>query len=159
MNKSKAIFIGALVALPVPFLVIFLAGTLNLVGSDVSFTGLLSSEASVGYYALTWALVVVAMIVTLALSGTEKSSNGFDSLEGKEDQADVVQGSDFGSVKWFNVNKGYGFITTDSGDDIFVHFRSIQGKGRRVLRQGQKVCFDITDGDKGKQAENVSAVS
>jgi CspA family cold shock protein len=61
-------------------------------------------------------------------------------------------------VKWFNVNKGFGFITTEEGDDIFVHFRSIQGRGRRSLRQGQSVRFDTSMGDKGKQADNVSVV-
>lgn len=64
-----------------------------------------------------------------------------------------------GSVKWFNANKGFGFITRDSGDDIFVHFRSIRGKGHRVLRDGQRVQFVVSEGDKGLQAEDVEAAS
>tara|TARA_B110000444_G_C18751883_1_gene553184 strand:- start:585 stop:1004 length:420 start_codon:yes stop_codon:yes gene_type:complete len=63
-----------------------------------------------------------------------------------------------GEVKWFNVNKGFGFITMDQGDDIFVHFRSIRGKGRRSLREGQRVEFKVADSDKGLQAEDVKAL-
>ncbi len=62
-----------------------------------------------------------------------------------------------GSVKWFNASKGFGFITRDSGDDIFVHFRSIRGEGHRVLHDGQRVEFAISEGDKGLQAEDVAA--
>ena len=61
-----------------------------------------------------------------------------------------------GQVKWFSSNKGFGFITRDSGDDIFVHFRSISGKGHRVLREGQRVEFAISEGSKGLQAEEVN---
>ncbi|MDG9668262.1 cold-shock protein [Hahella sp. CR1] len=61
-------------------------------------------------------------------------------------------------VKWFNPNKGFGFITREGGDDIFVHFRSIRGRGHRSLRQGQKVRFRTVEGDKGLQAEDVSPV-
>ncbi len=61
-----------------------------------------------------------------------------------------------GTVKWFNDNKGFGFIEQENGEDVFVHHRSIIGKGRKSLREGQKVLMDIVDGDKGLQAENVS---
>jgi CspA family cold shock protein len=63
-----------------------------------------------------------------------------------------------GSVKWFSANKGFGFITRDNGEDIFVHFRSIMGKGHKILREGQKVEFAVTEGTKGLQAEDVSPV-
>ena len=63
-----------------------------------------------------------------------------------------------GSVKWFSPNKGFGFITRDNGEDIFVHFRSIMGEGHRVLREGQRVEFAVTEGTKGLQAENVCAL-
>ena len=61
-----------------------------------------------------------------------------------------------GNVKWFNASKGFGFITRDSGDDVFVHFRSIRGQGHRVLRDGQRVEFVVSQGEKGPQAEDVA---
>lgn len=61
-----------------------------------------------------------------------------------------------GTVKWFNSDKGYGFIAQDEGgDDVFVHFRAIQAKGFRSLEEGQKVSFDVEQGQKGLQAANV----
>lgn len=63
-----------------------------------------------------------------------------------------------GTVKWFNVSKGYGFVTCSSGEEIFVHFRSIRGEGRRALREGQAVEFTVIDGDKGPQAEDVEVL-
>ncbi|MFJ9752841.1 cold-shock protein [Streptomyces chartreusis] len=62
-----------------------------------------------------------------------------------------------GTVKWFNAEKGFGFIEQDgSGPDVFVHYSSIAGGGYRELREGQKVSFDVTQGPKGPQAENVT---
>ena len=63
-----------------------------------------------------------------------------------------------GIVKWFNDEKGVGFIERDGGPDGFVHFRSINGTGRRTLQEGQKVTFEVTQGQKGPQAENVTTV-
>ena len=60
-----------------------------------------------------------------------------------------------GTVKWFNNAKGFGFITRDNGDEVFVHFRSIRGDGYRTLVQGQNVAFDLQDGPKGLHAEDV----
>lgn len=60
-----------------------------------------------------------------------------------------------GTVKWFNVSKGFGFITKDNGEEIFVHFRSIRGEGRRSLRDGQRVSFVEAQSTKGPQAEDV----
>jgi cold shock protein len=60
-----------------------------------------------------------------------------------------------GTVKWFNGDKGYGFIAVEGGPDVFVHFSAITGGGYRSLDEGQKVEFDITQGQKGPQAENV----
>jgi CspA family cold shock protein len=63
-----------------------------------------------------------------------------------------------GEVKWFNVTKGFGFITRDNGEEIFVHFRSILGEGRRSLRDGQRVSYVVSDSDKGPQAEEVEGL-
>ena len=60
-----------------------------------------------------------------------------------------------GTVKGFNNDKGYGFISRDEGDDVFVHFSSIQGDGFKSLEEGQKVSFDVEEGDRGLQAANV----
>jgi CspA family cold shock protein len=63
-----------------------------------------------------------------------------------------------GTVKWFNDAKGYGFISRQSGDDVFVHFSAIQAGGFRSLQEGQAVEFEVTKGPKGLQAENVRPV-
>lgn len=63
-----------------------------------------------------------------------------------------------GTVKWFNDSKGYGFITPDDGgEDLFAHFSQIQMNGFKTLKEGQKVLFEVTQGDKGKQASNIQA--
>ncbi len=61
-----------------------------------------------------------------------------------------------GTVKWFNAEKGFGFIAREDGDDVFVHFSAIQGDGYKTLEEGQKVNFEITQGNRGAQAENVT---
>ncbi|WP_420589889.1 cold-shock protein [Bacterioplanoides sp.] len=71
---------------------------------------------------------------------------------------DVEDGRERGVVKWFNVKKGFGFITWDQGEDVFVHFRSIRGQGHRSLTEGQRVKFTVVRGQKGPQAEDVSAI-
>ena len=63
-----------------------------------------------------------------------------------------------GTVKWFNADKGYGFISPESGEDVFVHFSAIQTSGYRSLDEGQAVEFDVTQGPKGPQAANVRPV-
>ncbi len=63
-----------------------------------------------------------------------------------------------GKVKWFNSEKGYGFVTTDEGNDIFVHYSQIQKDGFKSLEEGERVEFDVVDGDKGPQAANVVSI-
>jgi len=60
-----------------------------------------------------------------------------------------------GTVKWFNAEKGYGFISVEGGQDVFVHYSAIQQDGFRSLQEGQQVQFDVVDGKKGPQAANV----
>lgn len=67
-------------------------------------------------------------------------------------------GRETGKVKWFNFSKGFGFITRDNGEDIFVHHRNIRGKNRRGLKEGQRVSFVVGQGDKGEQAEDVEVI-
>ena len=64
-----------------------------------------------------------------------------------------------GTVKWFNGEKGFGFISQEGGPDVFVHFSAISGSGYRNLQENDKVEFDVTDGPKGPQAQNVRVIS
>lgn len=63
-----------------------------------------------------------------------------------------------GTVKFFNAEKGFGFISREQGDDVFVHFSNIQGEGYKTLEQGQRVEFDVAPGRKGEEAQNVRVV-
>jgi cold shock protein len=63
-----------------------------------------------------------------------------------------------GTVKWFSDDKGYGFISREDGDDVFVHFSAIQGSGFKTLAEGAQVEFEVTQGPKGEQASNVAVV-
>ena len=63
-----------------------------------------------------------------------------------------------GTVKWFNAEKGYGFITGEDGKDVFAHFSQIQSSGFKSLEEGQKVTYEVAQGQKGLQAENIQAV-
>ena len=63
-----------------------------------------------------------------------------------------------GTVKWFNADKGFGFIQQDNGPDVFAHFSAIQSEGFKTLEEGQKVEFTVTQGQRGPQAENIVAV-
>ncbi|MCD1146950.1 cold-shock protein [Peptoniphilus sp. KCTC 25270] len=61
-----------------------------------------------------------------------------------------------GKVKWFNAEKGFGFITTEEGNDVFAHFSQIQVDGYKTLEEGQEVSFEVVDGEKGQQAANIT---
>jgi CspA family cold shock protein len=63
-----------------------------------------------------------------------------------------------GIVKWFNSEKGFGFISVEGGDDVFVHFSAIQGEGYKTLEEGEKVSFEITEGARGPEAANVNRI-
>jgi CspA family cold shock protein len=86
-------------------------------------------------------------------AGSERAAKSPAAVPGKDATRE------FGEVKWFNASKGFGFIIKDDGDEIFVHFRSIRGEGRRGLRDGQRVSFVVVDSQKGPQAEDVAAES
>tara|TARA_R110002073_G_scaffold257567_3_gene420337 strand:- start:569 stop:988 length:420 start_codon:yes stop_codon:yes gene_type:complete len=112
-------------------------------------------------YSLTpsnFPLFALSLFITILISsfwshlGTSHSDNDYYGEESHSPREE-------GIVKWFNANKGFGFITRDSGDDVFVHFRSIRGEGHRVLHDGQRVEFVVSDGEKGLQADDVAAAS
>lgn len=100
-----------------------------------------------------FAFVFVASYLGGVLGGEAKSSASKSSTDEEEEEDDDREE---GTVKWFNSSKGFGFLTRDNGEDVFVHYRAIRGRGRRFLIEGQLVRFYVTEGEKGKQAENVS---
>ena len=194
-NPAKAIVLALLVAIPSPFILVFLlvtftpelfqilskAGTSEL-ATDTTFV--LGSAQGIAAYVLSVLLFGLAGFCTVALaakpparikqasvtspahkSAPDKASPKAPARQPKQDANDDddegyddtgPEGNEEGTVKWFNVKKGFGFIVRKSGDEIFVHFRAIRGRGRRVLRQGQLVRFDVVEADKGLQADNVS---
>ncbi len=97
-------------------------------------------------------LLALAIVFTLIKNIARKSSGKPRKTRAVKPSSNQTQGT----VKWFNYKKGFGFIEQENGEDVFVHHRSIIGKGRKSLREGQKVLMDIVDGDKGLQAENVN---
>jgi cold shock CspA family protein len=88
----------------------------------------------------------------------ERGASGGESKKTKPKRVTPRGERKEGAVKWFNASKGFGFITLDNGDEVFVHFRSIRGEGRRSLSDGQRVAFDVADTDKGPQAEDVETL-
>ena len=94
-------------------------------------------------FLISFVSILIACIITIKLSGSSHRV------------VKIGSGRESGTVKWFNAAKGFGFITRDNGEDIFVHFRSIQGKGHRSLGEGQTVIFEVAESDKGLQAVDV----
>jgi CspA family cold shock protein len=108
-------------------------------------SSMLFSSDMIPLWLISFCSIFVASVLAVKLTGFRKTSSR------------VAAGQEIGTVKWFNAAKGFGFITRENGDDIFVHFRSIQGKGHRSLGEGQRVVFSIAQGDKGLQAVDVSS--
>ncbi|AQW67729.1 cold shock domain-containing protein [Pseudomonas putida] len=103
------------------------------------------------------ALVCAALAVVLHLGAG--FAQGTRKVRSSQQPLTEAGNRDMGTVKWFNTSKGFGFISRDSGDDIFVHFRAIRGEGHRVLVEGQRVEFSVMHRDKGLQAEDVVPVT
>ncbi len=101
-------------------------------------------------YAKLWAISFASILIASILSAKTSGSSAGSSVEISGDQ-------ERGTVKWFNAAKGFGFITRENGEDVFVHFRSIQGKGHRSLGEGQAVIFSVAEGEKGLQAVDVTS--
>jgi len=114
--------------------------------------GLSSTTAMTSLFALFFVATTLSVLVL-----TNKTASNGQINQPKPINSN--KGRETGTVKWFNTNKGFGFITRDNGDDVFVHFRSIRGQGHRTLIEGQRVEFDVTKGEKGLQAEDVAIAS
>lgn len=114
---------------------------------------LLSDPVTLPESNLLGMLGVITFLVSL-LSAWLGSRLGMS--QNQTNVSSIDENRELGTVKWFNASKGFGFITRDSGEDVFVHFRSIRGKGHRVLKDGQRVDFLISESTKGLQAEDVA---
>ena len=144
----KALYASLLAALPAPLIL-----ALVLMGTDADLD-LGSMPAVVAYLIAFVVFAVVAFIATrLATLGQDSGAKKASKSRKKARSAD--SNAEEGTVKWFNVKKGFGFITRDSGGDVFVHFRAIEGEGRRALRQGQRVRYTVVEAEKGLQANDV----
>lgn len=131
---------------------IIVAAILSLLALLINLDGLFPAPLAYFCIALISGSLTTFWILRPAAAPSEKKSK-----RGKKAKKNLGP-TEVGSVKWFSASKGYGFVTRENGEDIFVHFRSIMGKGHRILQQGQKVEFSVTTGDKGLQAENVNAI-
>lgn len=178
-NPAKAILVALLIAIPSPFILGFLLVSftpevfqiLSKSGSSELATNtpfILGSAQGITAYIIAVVLFGIVGFLTVAFAakqGAKRSSSAQSSPsnqnydDGDDFDDTSPEGDEEGTVKWFNVKKGFGFIVRDSGDEVFVHFRAIRGRGRRVLRQGQLVRFNVVEADKGLQADNVSILS
>lgn len=129
--------------------------------------GMLQPVLLLGCMAATLCSALVGTVGTTASAGIERqkpqkhqSDNSRKAASSAPAGAGTADGDrEYGTVKWFNVSKGFGFIVRENGEEIFVHFRSIRGKGRRGLRDGQTVSYIVVENDKGPQAEDVATES
>lgn len=142
-----------------------LSSALLILAAVVQSLILLAPLPSIGSQPAIW-LPLLALVVAVALSlaaqlGTQpRSADRRPPVQQASASTSVTQDDrETGTVKWFNTSKGFGFISRDSGDDIFVHFRAIRGEGHRVLIEGQRVEFSVMQRDKGLQAEDVIAAA
>ncbi len=147
LNKSLLIAAGIVIVTVVP-VYFYLAGN----------AGFLLESRHLPILSLAlFVLIFVTARIAAGKSGTAKPRREHAQKPAHNPENDGPR--EGGNVKWFNASKGFGFITRDSGDDVFVHFRSIRGDGHRVLYDGQRVEFFVSQGDKGLQAEDVAVAN
>lgn len=172
----RCFFISVLLAAPTPLL---LAGVIHL--TDTLLAERLMAElgaAGIGgvYLAAALGCFVMLFIGTIAAAALappmvvkaevaraqpaprQPQAAPVQEEDEEDDIIDPNDGREEGEVKWFNTNKGYGFITRDNGEDVFVHFRAIRGRGPRMLAEGQIVRYHVIKNDRGLQADDVSII-
>ncbi|WP_136255541.1 cold-shock protein [Onishia niordana] len=154
MNQKvllRCSLISVLLAAPAPLLI---ALFIFLTGGDLSrelFASLEVGGVALVYLATAVAVFLITLTATVAIHVLTPALATLADVE--DDDREI------GEVKWFNVNKGYGFITRDGGDDVFVHFRAIRGKGHRTLAEGQKVRYHVIENERGYQADDVTVIT
>jgi len=135
--------------------------TISLITSAIA-TGISTQLLTLENFSTTSGLITLAALIfasTIAAALVASNKGTKKAVKSVQKDANSDNSRESGTVKWFNTSKGFGFITRDAGDDVFVHFRSIRGQGHRTLFEGQRVEFNITEGDKGLQAEDVAIAS
>ncbi|MCC5881263.1 MAG: cold shock domain-containing protein [Halomonas sp.] len=154
MNR-KVIFrctlISLLLALPAPLLIVLFV---SLTGDELApqlFALLEVDGVASVYLAVAAAVFVALLIATLVIQSFNPRLAVLADAENDD--------REIGEVKWFNVNKGYGFIKRESGEDVFVHFRAIRGRGHRTLAEGQKVRYYVIENERGLQADDVTVIT
>lgn len=155
----RKIIVSLVLALVAPF-ILKLALSNKLADIALASGGSLADKLST--MPNVWVIYIIVALIFFAIAFisalTVPSSRRRSRSSGTVVESDVDDGRERGMVKWFNVKKGFGFITWDDGEDVFVHFRSIRGQGHRSLTEGQRVKFMVVRGQKGPQAEDVSVV-
>jgi CspA family cold shock protein len=145
MNLSsvlRCVILGVVLSLPSPFLISFFT---NIFGVGINL-------------AILFSTILLVILGCLIISYLYSRPSGL-TKPAKQAKAKISSsGREKGTVKWFNVTKGFGFITRDQGEDVFVHYRSIRGDGRRFLSEGQSVEFSVSEGEKGLQADDVVVI-
>ena len=138
MSFVKILFISLIVSA--------IASFISIQSHDAATAAPLMAAANIKLWAISFVSILIASILSASV-GKAGSSSANAEISGDQER---------GTVKWFNAAKGFGFITRENGEDVFVHFRSIQGKGHRSLGEGQAVIFSVAEGDKGLQAVDVT---
>ena len=154
MNRKvlfRCSLISLLLAVPTPLLIaLFVSLTGSALAGALQEALALEGVARV-YLVAALVVFVVLLAATLAVHAVTPQLATLAEVENDD--------REIGEVKWFNVNKGYGFITRDSGEDVFVHFRAIRGKGHRTLAEGQKVRYHVVHNERGLQADDVTVIT
>lgn len=140
---SRNLFISLALSVIASVIMLQMHGDAKSVGDSF---GMLMSQSHLPLWLVSFASILVACTISSMIGGNSDTG-----------RVKTRDGREVGTVKWFNAAKGFGFITRANGEEIFVHFRSIQGKGHRSLGEGQKVMFSVTKGEKGLQAVDVSS--
>ncbi len=138
------------------------ASALLVLAAVVQSLVLLAPLPSIGDQPAVWLTLLITIAAVLLQLAAQVRPSLPQSAQRSTEQSSVTssqESRETGTVKWFNTSKGFGFISRDSGEDIFVHFRAIRGEGHRVLIEGQRVEFSVMQRDKGLQAEDVIAAA